>query len=54
MLYKLNVQAYRKESLIIKRKHEADKRKTTILVWVTNARVDNLSQPAIKLTEKTS
>lgn len=31
-MYKLNVQAYRKESLIIKRKHEADKRKTTIAV----------------------
>ena len=37
MLYKLNVQAYRKESLIIKRKHEADNRKTTIAVWISNA-----------------
>lgn len=36
MLYKLNVQAYRKESLIIKRKHEASARKTTIMGWIAN------------------
>ncbi len=32
MLYKLNVQVYRKESLIIKRKYEASARKTTIVL----------------------